>query len=248
MRLLNLLTAALLSAASTTLAATSKKTSEERFQLYHSKAISSSPVKLSDGSYRELTATPRDYSVAVLLTAMDSRYGCQLCREFQPEWELLARSWTGGDRRGESRVVFGTLDFGDGRDIFMSVGLPGEREMGSFLGGCGLSWLTDVFGGDSLVCKRRRCCSFSRPRLAPTLRLRRNRFDMTSLAGKSLRSVKALRGGEMLTMGSPLLELKRPRLCTAGLRGTCRTALTRPSSGRSTGCAGSRPLSFSRAA
>ncbi|KAK4249760.1 hypothetical protein C7999DRAFT_12461 [Corynascus novoguineensis] len=104
-------------------AAKSKKSSEERFQLYHGKALSSSPVKLGDSSYRELTATPRDYAAAVLLTAMDSRYGCQLCREFQPEWELLARSWTGGDRKGESRVVFGTLDFNDGRDVFMSLGL-----------------------------------------------------------------------------------------------------------------------------
>lgn len=126
MRLLTLLTTALLSAATGALAA--KKTSEERFQLYHGKALSTSPVKLSEASYRELTATPRDYSVAVLLTAMDARYGCQLCREFQPEWELLARSWTGGDRKGDSRVVFGTLDFGDGRDVFMSVGLPRRRD------------------------------------------------------------------------------------------------------------------------
>lgn len=141
MRLLNLLTTALLSAATTTLAAagSSKKSSEERFQLYHGKAISSSPVKLVDASYRELTATPRDYSVAVLLTAMDSRYGCQLCREFQPEWELLARSWTGGDRKGESRVVFGTLDFGDGRDVFMSVGFQRERD--------GCSWVWCVGAG-----------------------------------------------------------------------------------------------------
>ncbi|KAH6842513.1 hypothetical protein B0I37DRAFT_382091 [Chaetomium sp. MPI-CAGE-AT-0009] len=123
MRLLNLLTVTLLGAVTGSLGATSKKTSEERFQLYHGKAVSSSPVKLGDASYRELTAAPRDYSVAVLLTAMDSRYGCQLCREFQPEWELLARSWTAGDRKGESRIVFGTLDFGDGRDIFMSLGL-----------------------------------------------------------------------------------------------------------------------------
>jgi oligosaccharyltransferase complex subunit gamma len=120
MRLLSLLSLTLLGSAPTlTLAA--KKTSEERFHLYHSKALSSTPIKLSDPSYRELTSTPRDYSVAVLLTAMDSRYGCQLCREFQPEWELLARSWTSGDKQGESRTVFGTLDFGDGRDIFMSV-------------------------------------------------------------------------------------------------------------------------------
>ena len=102
-------------------AAKTKKTPEERFTLYHTKALTSTPVKLSDPAYRELTGAPRDYSVAVLLTAMDSRYGCQLCREFQPEWDLLARSWTAGDKKGESRIVFGTLDFSDGRDVFMSV-------------------------------------------------------------------------------------------------------------------------------
>ncbi|KAL2162444.1 hypothetical protein VTH06DRAFT_7357 [Thermothelomyces fergusii] len=104
-------------------AAKSKKTAEERFQLYHGKALSSAPVKLADPSFRELTTAPRDYAAAVLLTAMDPRYGCQMCREFQPEWELLARSWTGGDRKGDSRLVFGTLDFGDGKDTFISLGL-----------------------------------------------------------------------------------------------------------------------------
>ena len=101
---------------------------EERFQTYHTKALASSPIKLADASYRELTGTPRDYTVAVLLTALDPRYGCQLCREFGPEWELLARSWTGGDKKGESRLVFGTLDFADGRDVFMSVSWHAHRD------------------------------------------------------------------------------------------------------------------------
>lgn len=110
-------------------ASAAKKSPEERFQTYHAKALSSAPVKLGDPSYRELTGTPRDYSVAVLLTAMDARFGCQLCRDFQPEWDLLSRSWTAGDKKGESRVVFGTLDFADGRDIFMSVWVS-PREIG----------------------------------------------------------------------------------------------------------------------
>lgn len=103
----------------------SKKLSpQERFQLYHGKATASSsaaPIKLVQASYAELVSTPRDYSVVALLTAMDARYGCQLCREQQPEWELLARSWTNGDKKGEGRVVFGTLDFNDGREVFMGV-------------------------------------------------------------------------------------------------------------------------------
>lgn len=117
MRFLPTLLLTLLGSAS----AAKKATPEERFKTYHAKALSSAPVKLGDPSYRELTGAPRDYTVAVLLTAMDSRFGCQLCRDFQPEWDLLARSWTGGDKKGESRLVFGTLDFADGRDIFMSV-------------------------------------------------------------------------------------------------------------------------------
>ena len=113
------LSAALLAAPS--LAA--KKSTEERFKTYHTKSLSSTPVKLGDSTYRELTSAPRDYTVAVLLTAMDARFGCQLCREFQPEWDLLSRSWISGDKAGESRLVFGTLDFADGRDVFMSLGL-----------------------------------------------------------------------------------------------------------------------------
>jgi OST3/OST6 family protein len=98
-----------------------KQQPEQRFQEFHSKSLAASPVKLADSSFKKLTSTPRDYTAVVLLTAMDARYGCQLCREFQPEWDILAGSWTKGDKKGDSRVVFGTLDFADGRDTFMSV-------------------------------------------------------------------------------------------------------------------------------
>lgn len=96
----------------------------DAFQGFHSKQLSGAPIKLDDVSYKKLVAgAPRDYSSAVLLTAMDARYACQLCREFQPEYDLLARSWTKGDKAGESRMVFSVLDFNDGRETFMSLGL-----------------------------------------------------------------------------------------------------------------------------
>ncbi|KAH6899619.1 OST3/OST6 family protein [Thelonectria olida] len=100
-----------------------KKSPAERFSQYHAKAQSSSPLKLNEVSYKSVTAAPRDYTVAVLLTALDARFGCSLCREFQPEWSLLSKSWAKGDKSGESRMLYGTLDFSDGRDIFMSLGL-----------------------------------------------------------------------------------------------------------------------------
>lgn len=98
-----------------------KKSSPERFSEYHKKSLDASPLKLSETTYKSLTTTPRDYSVAVLLTALETRFNCQLCREFQPEWEILGKSWTKGDKAGKSRLLFGTLDFADGRDVFLQV-------------------------------------------------------------------------------------------------------------------------------
>ncbi|KAJ4318113.1 oligosaccharyl transferase subunit ost3/OST6 [Fusarium piperis] len=103
-------------------AVAAKKSTTERFNEFHAKQTSN-PIKLKDSSYKSLTATPRDYSVAVLLTAADARFACQLCREFQPEWDLVGKSWAKGDKTGESRLIFGTLDFTDGRDVFMQLGL-----------------------------------------------------------------------------------------------------------------------------
>lgn len=119
MKFLSVLTAALLPF--TALAA--KRSSADRFSFYNSKQLSASgSVKLDDKSYTELTKLPRDYSVAVLLTALEARFGCGLCKDFQPEYDLLARSWTKGDKAGEGKLLFGTLDFLDGKATFQSVG------------------------------------------------------------------------------------------------------------------------------
>ena len=98
-----------------------KSPNDNRFQKFHRLSQSSSPLKLDDGLYDELTSSPRNYSVAVFLTALQSQYGCELCREVQPEWNLVGRSWTKGDRTGASRVLFGTLDFANGRAVFQKV-------------------------------------------------------------------------------------------------------------------------------
>lgn len=91
----------------------------DKFQTYHAQS-KSAPIELDDSIYADLTSKPRDYYVAVLLTAMEARYGCQLCREFQPEWDLLARSWNKGASK-DTRMLFGTLDFGRGKNTFQKV-------------------------------------------------------------------------------------------------------------------------------
>lgn len=126
MRVISILTAALLPF--TALAA--KKATGDKFKDYNSKQLSASgPIKLDDKSYAELTKTPRDYSVAVLLTALEARFGCGLCNDFQPEWELLGKTWAKGDKEGEGRLVFGTLDFIDGKNTFQSVSSSMKMEL-----------------------------------------------------------------------------------------------------------------------
>ncbi|KAL8828233.1 MAG: hypothetical protein Q9191_002703 [Dirinaria sp. TL-2023a] len=98
-----------------------KKAQTGTFERYHDKFLSTAPLKLDDSAYEALTTLPRDYSVAVLLTALEARFGCQLCRDFQPEWDVLARSWARGDRKGETRMLYGTLDFTDGKATFQKL-------------------------------------------------------------------------------------------------------------------------------
>ncbi|KAI9769500.1 MAG: oligosaccharyl transferase subunit ost3/OST6 [Geoglossum simile] len=118
MRFLQALTWSLLPLAAL---AAKKSPKVERFEKFHKKALSSSPLKMGDLEYDTLTKAPRDYSVVVLLTAMESQYGCQPCREFKPEWDLLSSSWVKGDKAGESRVLFGTLDFADAKATFQQL-------------------------------------------------------------------------------------------------------------------------------
>lgn len=95
----------------------------ERFLVLQKQALASSPIILDDASYKKATAVPRDYSIAVLLTAQDPRFGCQMCREFGPEWDMLSRQWTKGDKAGKSQLILSLLDFNDGRDTFLSVSI-----------------------------------------------------------------------------------------------------------------------------
>lgn len=118
MRFFTALTAVLLPF--TALAA--KKPSTDRYAGYRAQQLSaSSSIKLNDDLYADLTKAPRDYAVAVLLTALEARFGCSLCQEFQPEWNLLAKGWNKGDKNGDARLIFGTLDFVNGQKTFQSL-------------------------------------------------------------------------------------------------------------------------------
>ncbi|EHY60135.1 oligosaccharyl transferase subunit ost3/OST6 [Exophiala dermatitidis] len=112
-----------LAALSWTALAAKKPATTSKYDTYSAKQASSAPIELDEKGYNELTAAPRDYSLAVLLTARDARYACGLCKEFDPEWSILGRSWQKGDRHGEHRLLLTTVDFDHGRNVFMKLQL-----------------------------------------------------------------------------------------------------------------------------
>ena|SRR2546423_1228735 len=117
MKLFSLLLVSLLSIT----AFAAKKRPSSTYESYYARAVSSTPIVIDDQAYDQLTSAPRDYSFAVLLTALEDKFGCKLCRDFQPEWNVIAKSWQHGDKKGESRTLFATLDFSNGRKAFMRV-------------------------------------------------------------------------------------------------------------------------------
>ena len=110
------------------------QSSPDRWEKYEALARSG-PVELDSSSFVELTQAPRDYYAVVLLTALDARFGCVMCREFDPEWDLMARSWNKGPKLDGLKVAFGTLDFNDGKAVFQKVCCnPSESSLLLYIG------------------------------------------------------------------------------------------------------------------
>ncbi|CAG8500430.1 3994_t:CDS:2, partial [Scutellospora calospora] len=79
-------------------------------------------LELDSNLYDEFVDKPRNYSLAVLLTALDPQINCIPCKEFDPEFRLVAKSWLdSGDE--PSRLYFGVLDFKNGREVYAKLGL-----------------------------------------------------------------------------------------------------------------------------
>ncbi|CAE7206315.1 unnamed protein product [Rhizoctonia solani] len=81
-------------------------------------------VKLDAELYDTITAKDREWSVVVHLTAMGDQFKCAPCRQFEPNFNAVAKSWHSkvpADKRDTH--FFATLDFADGRDIFSRLGL-----------------------------------------------------------------------------------------------------------------------------
>ncbi|KAG2203567.1 hypothetical protein INT46_003344 [Mucor plumbeus] len=78
-------------------------------------------INLNANSYDRFTEGKRDYGMVVLLTALDSQFNCVPCREFDPEYSLVAKTF---QKNKKSRdLFFGHLDFKDGQAVYQRLKL-----------------------------------------------------------------------------------------------------------------------------
>ncbi|KAK4051333.1 oligosaccharyl transferase subunit ost3/OST6 [Microbotryomycetes sp. JL201] len=80
-------------------------------------------VPLNSALYDEITATPRDYSVSIVLTAMSPQFKCAPCQLMQPEYDLVARQWKKQTRSDDNEHFFAVLDFVNGQEIYQRMNL-----------------------------------------------------------------------------------------------------------------------------
>ncbi|KAI8099899.1 uncharacterized protein BX664DRAFT_377543 [Halteromyces radiatus] len=78
-------------------------------------------VKLDSNAYFKYTQGKREYGMVILLTALGDQFRCVPCREFDPEYKLVASSFRKG--KEPNKVFFGHLDFQDGQAVYQQLAL-----------------------------------------------------------------------------------------------------------------------------
>ncbi|KAI7862129.1 hypothetical protein BDF14DRAFT_1876775 [Spinellus fusiger] len=78
-------------------------------------------IQLTSETYTQFTQGKRNYGMVVVLTALSERFQCTPCRDFDPEYRLVASSFQ--TTKNPARVFFGSLDFEQGQAIYQQLGL-----------------------------------------------------------------------------------------------------------------------------
>lgn len=92
----------------------------ERVQKLNEMSNQRSIIKLNNEKYREFVkVVPRNYSVILMLTALNSARGCQVCQAAHEEYQIVADSWRMSG--GSDKLFFTMVDYDEGHDVFNSL-------------------------------------------------------------------------------------------------------------------------------
>ncbi|XP_065839524.1 tumor suppressor candidate 3-like [Oscarella lobularis] len=80
-------------------------------------------IRLNGDKFREYVKNPpRNYSIIVMLTALQPQRQCQICKQADDEYSIVANSWRFSGSYSP-RLFFAMVDFDEGPDVFQALKL-----------------------------------------------------------------------------------------------------------------------------
>jgi oligosaccharyltransferase complex subunit gamma len=80
-------------------------------------------IQLNNELFDEITSKDRDWMAIVQITAMGKDIKCTSCHSWDPKYTSVAKSWTTVPADKRDGFYFATLDFANGRETFMKLGI-----------------------------------------------------------------------------------------------------------------------------
>ncbi|XP_025085267.1 tumor suppressor candidate 3-like isoform X2 [Pomacea canaliculata] len=78
-------------------------------------------IRLNGDKFRQyVKMPPRNYSVIVMLTALQAQRQCSVCKQANEEYQILANSWR-YSQQYSNRLFFAMVDYDEGPDVFQSM-------------------------------------------------------------------------------------------------------------------------------
>ena len=80
-------------------------------------------IKLTSKTFKDLVRSqPKNYSVVVMFTALQTHRGCAICKQASDEFSLVANSYR-YSQFYSSKMFFAMVDFDEGSEAFQSMNL-----------------------------------------------------------------------------------------------------------------------------
>ncbi|XP_076468515.1 dolichyl-diphosphooligosaccharide--protein glycosyltransferase subunit TUSC3-like [Babylonia areolata] len=78
-------------------------------------------IRLNGDKFRQyVKSPPRNYSVIVMLTALQAQRQCSVCKQANEEYQILANSWRYSQQYSND-LFFTMVDYDEGPDVFQSM-------------------------------------------------------------------------------------------------------------------------------
>lgn len=82
-----------------------------------------SVIRMDGNKFRQyLRTAPRNYSVILMLTALQAQRQCAVCRQANDEYLIVANSWR-YSQQYSNKLFFAMVDYDEGSDVFSSLKL-----------------------------------------------------------------------------------------------------------------------------